>query len=130
MLGKKDGRARAHKVLARAGYGKGGARLASGGAASQHHDSLASHLEHMQAEVGGNMPIPRLDRKPRASGGKLTAKARNALSSKSFVFPAERKYPIEDKNHARNALARVSQHGDAEQKAKVRSAVHHKYPDI
>lgn len=74
MLGKNDGRARAHRALARAGYGKGGAKLASGGVASQHHDGIESHLSHLEAEVGGNMPIPRLDRKPRASGGRTPKK--------------------------------------------------------
>lgn len=61
---------------------------------------------------------------------KLTAKKRNALPAKAFVFKKERKYPIEDKAHARNALARVSQHGTPAQKAKVRSAVRKKYPSI
>lgn len=60
----------------------------------------------------------------------MTYQERKNLSSKSFVFPKERKYPIEDKAHARNALARVSQFGSSSEKAKVRSAVHRKYPDI
>jgi len=42
---------------------------------------------------------------------KLTYKQRKKLSPKDFVFPKERKYPIPDKAHARNALARVAQHG-------------------
>lgn len=61
---------------------------------------------------------------------KLTTKQRNRLSKSTFVFPEKRKYPIPDKSHARNALARVSQHGTASQKAKVRAAVHRKYPSI
>ena len=60
---------------------------------------------------------------------KLNAKSRNALPSKDFAGP-DRSYPIEDKSHARNALARVSQHGSPAEKAKVRAAVHKKYPDI
>ena len=60
---------------------------------------------------------------------KLTAKKRNALPAKSFAGP-DRSYPIEDKSHARNALARVSQFGTAALKAKVRAKVHRKYPDI
>jgi len=60
----------------------------------------------------------------------LTYKARERLPDSSFVFPEKRKYPIHDKAHARNALARVSQFGTpAEQKA-VRAAVHSKYPGI
>ena len=60
---------------------------------------------------------------------KLTAKKRNALPKKEFAGP-DRSYPIEDKNHARNALARVSQFGTSDLKAKVRAAVKRKYPDI
>lgn len=61
---------------------------------------------------------------------KLTAKARKKLSKKSFAEPGKRAYPIQDKSHARNALARVSQHGTPAEKAKVKAAVHRKYPKI
>jgi hypothetical protein len=60
---------------------------------------------------------------------KLTAKARNAIPGKEFALPG-RRYPIEDASHARNALARVSQHGTPAEKAKVRAAVKRKYPSI
>lgn len=60
---------------------------------------------------------------------KLTSKARNKLKSGSFALPG-RRYPINDKSHARNALARVSQHGTSEEKSKVRAAVHRKFPGI
>lgn len=70
MLGKNEGRKRVYKVLARAGYGKGGAKLASGGASSQRHDGIAAALSSIQAEVEGKAPKGRLDRKARASGGK------------------------------------------------------------
>lgn len=61
---------------------------------------------------------------------KLTSEQRNALPGKSFVFPSSRRYPINDENHARNALARVSQHGSSDEKSRVRAAVHRKYPGI
>ena len=60
---------------------------------------------------------------------KLTTKARKALPKKDFALPGGR-YPIEDKNHARNALSRVSQNGTPAEKAKVRSAVGNKYPGM
>ena len=60
---------------------------------------------------------------------KLTSKARNALPKKDFALSGGR-YPIEDKNHARNALARVAQHGSPAQKAEVRAKVDAKYPTI
>lgn len=40
---------------------------------------------------------------------KLTTGARNALSPSQFGEPGKRAYPMPDKSHARNALARVSQ---------------------
>ena len=60
---------------------------------------------------------------------KLTAKTRNALPGKSFAGP-DRSYPVNDMSHAVNALSRVSQYGTADLKAKVRSAVHKKFPDL
>lgn len=60
---------------------------------------------------------------------KLTAAGRKHIAPKNFALPGGR-YPIEDKNHARNALARVSQNGSPEEKAKVRAKVHAKYPSI
>jgi len=40
---------------------------------------------------------------------KLTTKMRNKIPSNKFAMPGEKKYPIEDKAHARNAKARASQ---------------------
>ena len=61
---------------------------------------------------------------------KLSYQERKDLPGKSFVFPSKRAYPIPDKSHARNALARVSQHGSPAEKKKVRAAVNRKYPSI
>lgn len=63
------------------------------------------------------------------SGGRLTSKERDDLPSDDFSPPG-RRYPINDKNHARNALSRVSQFGSPSEKKRVRAAVHRKYPDI
>ena len=60
---------------------------------------------------------------------KLTAAQRKRIEPKDFAGP-DKSYPIEDKSHARNALARVSQHGSSELKAKVRAKVEAKYPSI
>jgi hypothetical protein len=60
----------------------------------------------------------------------LTTKERKALPKKAFVFPEDRAYPIHDRSHAANALARVEQFGTEEEKAKVRKAVCQKYPDM
>ena len=61
---------------------------------------------------------------------KLTAAKRNKLKTSTFAIPGERKYPVNDPNHARNALARVAQHGSPSEKARVRAKVHAKYPSI
>ncbi len=37
---------------------------------------------------------------------------------------------MNDKAHARNALARVAQHGSPKEKAEVRAKVHKKFPGI
>ena len=39
----------------------------------------------------------------------LKAKARNKPPKSEFGMPGERKYPMPDKSHARNAKARASQ---------------------
>ena len=62
---------------------------------------------------------------------KLTSGERKALPDSAFAVDGnKRKYPINDKSHARNALARVSQHGSSTEKSQVRSAVKKKYPGI
>ncbi len=60
---------------------------------------------------------------------KLTTAQRKAIPSKDFAGP-DRSYPINDASHARNALARVSQHGTPALKSRVRAAVKRKYPGI
>lgn len=64
-----------------------------------------------------------------AIDGALTAAQRDALPDDAFALPG-RRYPIHNANHARNALARVAQHGTPEEKSAVRAAVHARYPEI
>ena len=61
---------------------------------------------------------------------KLTYKQRKKMPSKSFVYPKDKRYPIPDAAHGRNALARVAQHGTPTEKKRVRAAVHRKFPTI
>jgi hypothetical protein len=66
---------------------------------------------------------------------KLSYQERKKMPKKEFAVPSTREggkggYPIPDKSHARNALARVSQFGSSSQKALVRAKVHSKYPGI
>ena len=40
---------------------------------------------------------------------KLTSKSRNKLPKSDFGLPGEKKYPMPDKSHARNAKSRASE---------------------
>jgi hypothetical protein len=72
--------------------------------------------------------------------GKLSASQRKALPKSDYALPAKAKtaagkaasgsYPIPDRAHAANALARVAQHGTPAEKAAVRRKVAAKYPDM
>lgn len=67
---------------------------------------------------------------------KLDAKERKALPKSDFAAPQKRSksggsggYPIPDRSHAQNALARVANKAPAI-KAQVRAKVKAKYPDM
>jgi hypothetical protein len=59
----------------------------------------------------------------------LTAATRNRLPGSAFALSG-RRFPIHDRSHAANALARVSQFGSPAEKARVRSAVHARFPTM
>jgi hypothetical protein len=65
---------------------------------------------------------------------KLTTKARKGLKKSQFAIPAKApgsgSYPIPDKSHAQNALARVSQFGSGAEKKRVRAKVNAQYPKM
>jgi len=62
--------------------------------------------------------------------GLLSAQGRKHIKGKNFAIPEAKKYPIHDLAHARNALARVAQHGTPQEQARVRAAVYAKYPGL
>lgn len=59
----------------------------------------------------------------------LTTRGRKRIKAKNFALPGGR-YPIHDIAHARNALARVAQHGTPEEKRRVRQAVYRRFPSL
>ena len=68
---------------------------------------------------------------------RLTTQQRKSLPESDFAVPSDRSksggkggYPIEDASHARNALARVSQHGSPAEQAQVKRKVAQKFPNI
>lgn len=60
---------------------------------------------------------------------RLSTAARNALPDSAFAGPG-RTYPVNDASHARNALARASQHAGPALKAKIGRKVGRKFPTI
>ena len=61
---------------------------------------------------------------------KLKAAARKKLKTGSFALPGERKYPIEDASHARNALSRAAHNATPAQQATIKRAVKRRFPGI
>lgn len=61
---------------------------------------------------------------------RLSYARRKKLPASAFAIPEKRKYPIYDRTHARNALARVSRFGSPAEKRRVRMAVKRRYPDM
>jgi hypothetical protein len=61
----------------------------------------------------------------------LAGATRKSLKASQFGLPSSRKYPMPDKSHARNALARASQQFNAgrlsaSQKAQIDAKAHRK----
>jgi hypothetical protein len=73
--------------------------------------------------------MPSADFGERVELAELTAKKRKQLPDSAFALPG-RRYPIHDKAHARNALARVAQHGTPAEQKRVRAAVRKRFPGI
>lgn len=108
------------------------------GEGGQDHMALANHhgMVAMKMRAAGNHAVAAKHAKiaehhlMMAKGGEvLDANAREHIADKNFAGP-DRSYPIEDATHARNALARVAQHGSPELQKEVREKVHAKYPGI
>lgn len=84
-----------------------------------YNEGLGHGIRDEEAEVGEDL-----------EKGQLSAEGRKHIDDKNFAIPSERKYPIHDVAHARNALSRVAQNGTPEEKSKVKAAVHRKYPEL
>jgi hypothetical protein len=64
----------------------------------------------------------------------LSSKQRKNLSKSSFAIPSKApgpgSYPIPDRSHAQNALARAEQNATPQEKKQVKAAVARKYPSM
>lgn len=61
--------------------------------------------------------------------GVLNAAARKHLPAADFAGP-DRTYPIPDKAHAQDALARGSANASSAEYAQIKAAVYKKYPEL
>ena len=60
---------------------------------------------------------------------KLLTAERNALSDSTFALPGARKFPVTDRSHAKNALARAANRSPRIRRAVARK-VHQKFPSM
>lgn len=61
---------------------------------------------------------------------KLSTAMRKAMKPSQFAFPATKEYPLNDENHARDALSRGSANATPAQQATIKSKVAAKFPGI
>ena len=61
---------------------------------------------------------------------KLTTKQRHKIPTKDFGLPEKKAYPLENANHARNALARASQFATPAEEAEIKAKVAKRFPGI
>ena len=97
-------------------------------------------MAHLTGADLASRRLPMAEKKGwKKRGEHLTAHERQEMPKSDFALPGKGEgpkgagagsYPIPDASHARNALARVAQHGTSEEQAEVRRKVHEKYPGI
>ena len=61
---------------------------------------------------------------------RLTTEERNELPDSDFVYPKERRYPIQDIDQARIALRMVKAYGTDSEIKKVTTEVFKRYPSL
>jgi hypothetical protein len=89
----------------------------------------AGYIEEKRA-IAASIRLPRsraFIRERALTAATLTSKRRTALPNSAFAVPGERKFPIMDESHARNALARAA---GTKYESTVRRAVCKRYPDM
>jgi hypothetical protein len=118
-----------HRMISASSHPSGGRRadrqlVESRPAGEQVGRRLYGSRAATHAKSGGPM-----DWYSQGVGARLTAAKRKKLPSGSFALPGGR-YPIPDASHARNALARGSQHASPAELATIKAKVRAKYPGI
>jgi hypothetical protein len=119
-----------NKVLgARAGLGLAGV----GGTAAALHkgkDKNSTVFDRLEGKVAADLTLKKRESLPSSKFAIPAAKAKKIGVANEIVGSSKGKYPVPDAAHARNALARVAQHGPPEEKAIVQRKVHAKFPGI
>lgn len=59
-----------------------------------------------------------------------TAASKRPKSRSAYAIPEKKKYPLDSLARARNAIARVQQHGTPEEKRRVFAAIRRRYPAL
>lgn len=90
------------------------------------YERRPSRNQQPQKQATGQGSMPQALRGPEHEA-ELSYKKRKDLRKSSFAIPEERKFPIHDASHARNALARAS---GTKYEKRVKAAVHRKFPSI
>ena len=87
-------------------------------------------FDQLEGKVAADLTLKKRESLPSAKFAIPEAKAKKIGVAGEIVGSSKGKYPIPDAAHARNALARVAQHGTPAEKAIVHRKVHAKFPGI
>lgn len=66
----------------------------------------------------------------RTNNRRNSTTGRKRMATTSFGLPEQRKYRLDTKAHARNAIARAKQHATPAQQTRIRRRARAKYPSI
>jgi len=87
-------------------------------------------FDQLEGKVAADLTLKKRESLPSSKFAIPEKKAKNIGVASEIVGSSKGKYPIPDLAHARNALARVAQHGTPAEKALVQRKVHAKFPGI
>lgn len=120
-----------------AGGGLLGGSLAAGGVGgyvagkhSKGKNKSSTVFDQLEGKVAADLTLKKRESLPAAKFAIPEKKAKKIGVAGEIVGSSKGKYPIPDAVHARNALARVAQHGTPAEKAIVQRKVHAKFPGI
>jgi hypothetical protein len=130
----RDVKAKVYPVMAGAGGlaagGAGGYALGHRAGKKDGKAKNSTVFDQLEGKVAADLTLKKRESLPAAKFAIPEKKAKKIGVAGEIVGSSKGKYPIPDAAHARNALARVAQHGTPAEKAIVQRKVHAKYPGI